>query len=207
MSLLLLDVSHVLASCGSNSRDYGKRRDDLHGAFPITKLLDPVYDEACSSEFRAINPLAPGYITMSRPVLQWTDQYILPGSYSLAISSGSCLTPRLLSPAPSDTEDSPEIPQLLSPTLPSAVEDYLAIRTLPHMASRQFVPSAMNRPILWTDWHIHVANTPPAIDAGNSSAMDRWIEDVRSHGSQRGYANTIVCTSSPHPAEMNTSAR
>ena len=144
---------------------------------------------------------------MSRPVLQWTDQHILSGSYSLAISSGICLTPRLLSPAPPDTEDSVELPQLLSPTLPSAVEDYLAIRTLPHMTSGQFVPSTMNRPVLWTDWHIHAANPPLAIDAGNSSAMDRWIEDVRFHGSQRGYANTIVCPSSPHPAETNTSAR
>src|SRR5208282_5266384 len=100
-----------------------------------------------------------------------------------------------------------ELPHLLSPTLPSAVEDYLAIRTLPHMASGQFVTSTMNRPVLWTDWRIHAASPPLAIDAGNSSAMDRWIEDVRFYCSQRGYANTIVCSSSPHPAEMNTSAR
>ena len=119
---------------------------------------------------------------MSRPVLQWTDQHILSGSYSLAISSGICLTPRLLSPAPPDTEDSLKFPQLLSPTLPSAVEDYLAIRTLPHVTSRQFVSSTMNKPVLWTDWHIHAASPPLAIDAGNSSAMDRWIEDVRFHG-------------------------
>jgi hypothetical protein len=176
MSLLLLGASHVIASCRGNSRGHGKRRADLHGAFPITKLhdrLDPVCDEARSSESRTINLLVPGYITMSRPVLQWMDQHFLSGSYSLAISSGSCLTPRLLSPAPPDTEDSLELPQLLSPTLPSAVEDYLAIRTLPHMTSGKFVTSTMNRPVLWTDWHIHAANPPLAIDAGNSLAMDR----------------------------------
>jgi hypothetical protein len=189
---------------------HGQRQADLHGAFPITKLhnrSDSVCDEARSSESRTINLLAPGCITMSRPVLQWTDQHIRSGSYSLAISSGICLTPRLLSPTPPDAEDSLELPQLLSPTLPSAVEDYLAIRTLPHMASGQFVSSTMNRPVLWTDWHIHAANPPLAIDTRNSSAMDRWIEDVRFHGSQRGYANTIVCSSSPHPVETNTSAR
>ena len=135
-----------------------------------------------SSESRTINLLAPGYITMNRPVLQWTDQQKFSGSYSLAISSGSCLTPRLLLPTPLDTEYSLELPQLLSPTLPSAVEDYLAIRTLPHMTSGLFVPSTMNRLVLWTDWHIHAAKPPPTIDAGNSSAMDRWIEDVRFHG-------------------------
>ena len=121
---------------------------------------------------------------MSRPVLQWTNQHILSGSYSIAISSGSRLIPQLLSPAPPDTKDSPEFPQLLSPTLPSAVEDYLTIQTLPHMTSGQFVPSTMNRPVLWTDWHIHAANPPPGIDAGNSSTMGRWIEDVRFHGFQ-----------------------
>ena len=185
MSLLLLDASHVLASCGGNSRGHGQRRTDHHGAFPITKLhdrLDPVCDEVRSSESRTINLLAPGYITMSRPVLPWTDQHILSGSYLLAISSGSCLTPQLLSPAPPDTEYSLELPQLLSPTLPSAVEDYLAIRTLPHMTSGQFVPSTMKRPVLWTDWHIHTAKPRSAVDARNSSAMDRGIEDVRFHG-------------------------
>lgn len=112
----------------------------------------------------------------------------------MAISSGSCLTPQPLSPAPPDTEGSPGSPQLLPPTIPSAVEDYLAIRALPYVTSGQFVLSMMNRPVLWTDRHIHTTNPPPVIDAGNfSSAMDRWIEDVRFHGFRSVDMLTLSC--------------
>jgi hypothetical protein len=150
-----------------------------------------VCDEARSSESRTTSLLAPWYITMSRLVLWWTDQHILSGSYSLA---GSCLFPRPLSPAPPDIEDSPELPQLLSPTLPSTVEDYLAIRTLPHMTSRQVCNQNDERTSI-VDGLAHSRHKSPASHRCRklSSTMDRWIEDVRFHGFHSVDMLTISC--------------
>jgi hypothetical protein len=98
----------------------------------------------------------------------------------MAISSRGCLIPRLLLPVPPDTEEAPGLPRLPPLMIPLAVEGYLAIRALPYMTSGRFVLNMTNRPVLWTDGIFTPQTSPPAIDAGNfSSAMDRWIEDVR----------------------------